>query len=192
MWKSGPVDVADEDYFLALDCGGDTISIYKGTPGNVEYTLWTSPVGAMVPFHAGALEFTDFIEMNEDKHNGDCFGGPVDATFVQDQYCNERGNGCTVGWTEPGEVLSYSFRTAFPQTLTIDLRAAGPQGGKEFMAWIEGLPNSGATFTIPAGGTWMDFADYTMDVDVPAGEHVLKVEFKHGHVNLCAVSVMTK
>ena len=43
VWKSGPGPWSG-DYFLALDCGEETISIYKGTPSNPQGTTWTSSV----------------------------------------------------------------------------------------------------------------------------------------------------
>jgi len=49
VWKSGPVGAADQDYFLALDCGGDTISVYQGTPDNHQGTIWTSQANAAPP-----------------------------------------------------------------------------------------------------------------------------------------------
>lgn len=38
----------DTTIVLALDCGEETVSIYKGTPTSPQPTIWTLPVGSFV------------------------------------------------------------------------------------------------------------------------------------------------
>jgi hypothetical protein len=40
----------DTTIVLALDCGEDIVSIYRGTPTSPQGTIWTLPVGSFVAF----------------------------------------------------------------------------------------------------------------------------------------------
>ena len=42
VWKSRSAGPGGNKFFLALDCGGDTISIYQGTAKDPGKTIWTS------------------------------------------------------------------------------------------------------------------------------------------------------
>ena len=193
VWAANPFGNPNGDYFLALDCGEETVSIYRGTPSSPHGTIWTSPVGPLVPFDASALDFSGYVESEPNVHSGDCFGGPVDAMWSNDSTCAQRANQwCVIGWTQPGEQLHYKFRAAFPETVMIRLRAASGYDARKFSAWIDGVGGSGKDFVIRQNGGWDTFEDYSWDVDLPAGQHTLKVYFNDGDVNLCSVTVMTK
>jgi hypothetical protein len=173
--------------------GGDDMP--RNTAQSFEYSCPavsspSLPDAHQVPFHTSALDFADFVD-SDDNHTGSCSeGGAVDSKLTNDSVCNSRGSQCTVGWTEPGEELTYIFEsTTSDQMVNVVLRASSNTADKKFSVEIDSIPGEKRTFR-SIGRGWDNFDDYEWRVQLPSGTHNLKVKFVSGQVNVCSVGVI--
>lgn len=120
-----------------------------------------------------------FDESNGNEGNSRCGQSDVDMQLTRDSafgYCN-------VGWTRAGEWLEYEISTPRDDEFDITLRASAETAGQLVHLEINGLDVSGPV-EIPANG-WQNFADVLITgVPVSEGDHVLRVVFDTGWVNL--------
>jgi cytolysin (calcineurin-like family phosphatase) len=101
---------------------------------------------------------------------------------VDMETTTDAGGGCNVGWTEPGEWLE--FRISSPTTRNVDItaRLASDAGGRTVRLELDGAALG--SLAAPSGG-WQSWQSRTLgNVRLPAGDHVLRVVFDTGNVNL--------
>jgi hypothetical protein len=111
-------------------------------------------------------------------HQGNCGSGPVDQETTSDP----NGGNCNVGWTVAGEYLEYDLSSQTARPYDITLRMASANAGKTASVQLDGV--TVGTVTAPNAG-WQSFADRTLSaVNVPAGNHVLRITFVTGDTNL--------
>lgn len=207
VWSTPVVGQPGISQWFALDCSGDAVGVYQGKwdiPGNVTWkstplvpfaVSGRAPHGLHVPFHTSALQFTGFVD-SDTVHEGSCWEGPVDAKPVSDFVCNSRGSLCTVGWTNDGEELTYTFTTdgdsMAPQELTkvdIILRLSSLAEGLKVSLKIDSSSDIGTLQTI--GGGWDVFRDYKWTTTLSkSSKHKLRVTFLDGGINMCSISVL--
>lgn len=109
-------------------------------------------------------------------------GSPTACTYLgmDVDVENSTEGGCNVGWTEPGEKLTYNITTA-DHTYDINLRLASMDAGKRVSVYV----NSTLVDTVSTnGGGWQSWTTATIPgVYIPANA-VLTVEFYDGATNL--------
>lgn len=203
VWSTGSLNEHPSvSHWFALDCDWNTVGIYEGRwdiPGNVvwqsaplaEYAFGAAPRIFEVPFHASALDFTDFVDSDE-VHQGTCSEGPVDAKPTNDYVCKSRGSLCTVAWIRSGEELTYAFTSDNSEQMLVDviLRVSSRAPGRRIDVEIDSIPEGQSFLT--NGGGWDHFDDYVWTTTLRSGRHNLRVKFVKGSVNLCSVSVIMK
>jgi cysteine-rich repeat protein len=140
------------------------------------------PLVRALPARIEAEAFERFADSST-VHEGNCGSGAVDQETTSDP----NGGTCHVGWTAAGEFLEYDLSSPAARTYNFTLRVASANAGKTVRVQLDGV-NIG-TVTAPSAG-WQSFADRTLSaVNVTAGNHVLRVTFVTGEVNLNYVDV---
>jgi beta-glucanase (GH16 family) len=136
---------------------------------------------AQVPFggspHAipGVIEAEDF----DDGANGQSYfdvdggnlGGVYRDTDVDIQSSSE--GDFNIGWVREGEWLEYTVDVQTPGTYAFDARVASLSTGGSFMLELEGVDLSGV-ITIPATGAWQNWTDVSGEIELGAGEQVIR------------------
>ena len=188
---------------LFLDPNHYTLRVYFETGGvnlcSVAVKPSTSRYNLFVPGMYTALMYNDYIEHSAERR-GDCpasgvwFGGPVpDAQITFDPVCNqalrETKVACNIGWTEPGEVLFYSFDLdGHHDLLNLSFRVASNSAKRRFQVTANGQSR---TFSTPGTG-WQEFKTVTWsNLSIGTNKYFeVRVAFIDGSVNLCAVGAM--
>jgi len=135
-----------------------------------------------LPARIEAEAFERFADSST-VHEGNCGSGPVDQETTSDP----NGGTCNVGWTVAGEFLEYDLSSAAARTYNLTLRVASANAGKTASVQLDGV--TVGSVTAPSAG-WQSFADRTVSaVNVGAGNHVLRVTFVTGDVNLNYIDI---
>jgi hypothetical protein len=95
------------------------------------------------------------------------------------------GGGYGIGWIAAGEWLAYDISVATAGAFTINARVASafPEA-KKFHYVLDGKPLAGGTATLSGGDGWQSWKNVsTGDVQLPAGNHVLKIVFDNEKLN---------
>ncbi len=91
--------------------------------------------------------------------------------------------GYDVGWIETAEWLQYTVTVAEAGTYDIAARVASGGSGGRFFLLLDGA--SLGSITAPVTGGWQNWQTVTLaGVELPEGEHVLKVAVRTGGFNL--------
>jgi hypothetical protein len=150
----------------------------------------------IIPFRAPALDFNDFNVANPTQELV-CGDGLVDAQPTSDLICIHRdGSECNIGFTEPGEWVSYDFTSLESEDYYIWARIASEVPGKTIRLEVEERLDLGdeiqpTSFIFEAPGLgWKAFVDVGFQLYMGDGDYTLKVYFDTGDVNLCSVQVV--
>ncbi len=88
-----------------------------------------------------------------------------------------------VGWTHQGEWLTYTVRVAEAGAYDIEARVASEAGGGAFRLILGG--ESIGEIEVASTGGWQDWESrYLRSVDLPAGQHEMRIYFTESDVNL--------
>ncbi|MEZ6318823.1 MAG: family 16 glycosylhydrolase [Phycisphaerales bacterium] len=98
-------------------------------------------------------------------------GGQYRATGVDIEVCNE--GGYNIGWVRQGEWTEYTVNVLQTGTYRVDTRVAAQSNGGTFRFEIDGTPVSGDV-AAPVTGGWQTWVTATTEVDLEAGEHILR------------------
>jgi hypothetical protein len=146
-------------------------------PAEVELEGLEQAIVVSIPGLIEAERFERFGD-SDTVHEGNCGSGPVDAEVTTDL-----GGGCNVGWTKPGEWLEYDTRVATTASFTVTARVASAVAGRGFHIEVDGKDVT-SRLTAPSAG-WQAFEDrVSASFVLSAGDHVVKVVFDDGDVNL--------
>jgi hypothetical protein len=133
-----------------------------------------------VPARIQAEDYVRFSESTPTTNSG----GKCDRADGVDKELTTDPNGgnCNVGWTAAGEWLEYDISAASDGFAGINLRLASNVAARTVHAELDGV--SLGTLTAPATG-WQSWADRAYsNLRLRAGNHVLRVVFDTGDVNL--------
>ncbi len=158
---------------------GDQVP-YEGAPwaipGTVEagkYDIFEGGVGQGVAYRDNSLENSGDFRRSE----------YVDAALHPTE-------GAYVGWIAAGEWLEYTVfvEQAGIYNLTLRYASGNSQGGGPLSLTLNGEPVR-TPFTVPTTNSWDTFGGHTVSgLELPAGEHVLRVTFVGGELNLGRMS----
>jgi cysteine-rich repeat protein len=168
---------------LACSAGpGDGSSAFGADSDATGIESVAQPLVRALPARIEAEAFERFADSNA-VHEGNCGSGAVDLETTTDP----NGGTCHVGWTIAGEYLEYDLSSASARTYNLTLRVASANAGKTVRVQLDGVTLG--TVTAPNAG-WQSFADRTLSaVNVAAGNHVLRVTFVTGEVNLNYIDI---
>ena len=118
-------------------------------------------------------------------HSGNCGSGPVDVEVTSDP----NGGQCNIGWTAAGEWLEYDVNVLQTGNYDLVFRLASGQTGRTVHLEVDGVNRSGVV-TSPSAG-YQAFADRRVsNVALSAGQHVFRIVFETGLVNLNYLDVI--
>ena len=176
---------------VQLPAGSHTLRVtfLTGRVNLCAVSVYRAATDLALPFDIGAAtNYSGYFENTPEKNFGDCGPGPVDAKHIDETVCSQRGDGCTIGWTLPGEYVEYDFSSTSNQFVDVTFRVASDDGMSKVYVEIDGL-EGGEELSGPGLG-WDTFSDLVWRrVQLPAGNHTLRITFVTGSVDLCSVSV---
>ena len=169
--------------FQALGGTALTVSLCvscSSTGGEGEVASYESQALVVaVPARIQAESYVRFAETTAVNSGGQCDRGDgVDMELTSDP----NGGNCDVGWTAAGEWLEYDISTPTARAYDISVRAASMLTPRSYHVNLDGV--SLGTKTAPSAG-WQSFQDQVFSqVNLSAGNHVLRLAFDTGEVNV--------
>jgi len=142
-------------------------------PGTIEPGKYDSYEGGV----GQNISYFDNSQYNE--------GGYRPNEYVDVEYFGEI-EGPTLGWIEAGEWVEYSILVETPGYYDLDFRYASgsPNGGGPFYFEIDGN-NVSDNYSVDYTGDWYNWTSQEVgDIEMNAGEHILRVMFVEGGFNL--------
>ncbi len=156
--------------FTVNGVGGGSAAFPDGTPHSIPGTINATN------FDTGGqgLAYND----NDLGNNG---SGPRASENVDTEYRTAGGN---VGWIQEGEWLTYSTYVATTGSYDIDFEVASLPGGGAFQLQIDGTDVT-PVINVDATGGWGVFTNVvTTNVQLSAGDRVLRIDINQGGFNL--------
>jgi hypothetical protein len=185
VWKNVELDAVQEHSVLVGFPSG------KVNLCSVSVDIVENPMSIPTsPFTLNALQYSGYYLDQNESPLGTCNDGLVDAQPTSDFICQLSGP-CNIGWTEPGEWISYAFRVLDYDDYDIWLRVASASAGRSIRLELPTVREGtlAAEFDVPANG-WQSFEDIVWeDHFLDPGDYVLKVFFSTGLVNFCSITV---
>ncbi|NLP01070.1 MAG: carbohydrate-binding protein [Fibrobacter sp.] len=126
-------------------------------------------------------EGTAYHEANGNGNEGlaDFRNDEVDIEVTQDQS-----GSYNIGYALSGEWLEYTINVAATGTYNIDLRVAVNGSGRSLKIEMDGVNITG-NIELPNTGGWQTWTTVTKnDVELTAGEHVMRITFNTDYMNL--------
>lgn len=135
------------------------------------------PYGGVPHALPGTFEFEHFdVGGPEVAYHETSEGGSVGIDFrsnedVDIEECGE--GGYSLGYTVAGEWLEYTVNAAGAGTYNMELRVACNESGRSLSVSSDGNPIA-SNITIPNTGAWQTYQTVSREVELPAGEQVLR------------------
>lgn len=111
---------------------------------------------------------------------------------VQTQNTTDTGGGLNVGWIDPGDWVTYPINVASSGTYKVSYRVASLNGGGTIQAENGTTGQVFGSAQVPATGGWQTWTTISHDVNLSAGEQVLKLAFPAGGFNLNWIKIEEK
>ncbi len=129
-------------------------------------------------------------------------GAPIGARVEAESYVAQNGwtdgganfvennagasGGKNIGWTAPGNSLSYRVDVAEAGTYQLELRVANGTGAEapDAISFRDAAGTESATVSVPATGGWGTYQSVTVPVTLAAGDQVVTVFCETGGFNL--------
>jgi beta-glucanase (GH16 family) len=179
----------DQDFHLLLNVAVGGNPLPNPTPASVfpqtmevDWVRWyqelQSPFGVEPAPIPGRIEAEDFDE----GYQGQAFYD-ADPLNVGLEYRIEESvdiqqssdGGYNVGWMRPGEWIEYTVDVQQPGPYRVSARVASQSSGGSFRLLFDGQ-DVGADFTVPPTGGWQSYTSVPVEIDLPAGETVMRFE----------------
>ncbi|ACT01491.1 carbohydrate-binding protein [Paenibacillus sp. JDR-2] len=95
-----------------------------------------------------------------------------------------------VGWNQTGEWLKYNIHVAEEGLYDLDLWAATTFTDAQVRLWLDDTTDLTGTLSVPASGDWNKWKSVTKSgIQLPAGDHELKVEIVKGEFDMTRLSL---
>ncbi|WP_258168234.1 carbohydrate-binding protein [Paenibacillus sp. AR247] len=95
-----------------------------------------------------------------------------------------------VGWNQTGEWLKYNIRVAEEGLYDLDLWAATTFKDAQVRLWLDDTTDLTGILNVPASGDWNKWKSVTKSgIQLPAGDHELKVEIVKGEFDMTRLSL---
>jgi len=136
-------------------------------------TPTATPTPTQPPFVDQRFEAEDYNNAFDTSAGNS--GGQYRNDNVDIEASTDEGSGFNVGWWATGEWLSFNTLTIPSEgNYKIRARVASPNGGSASFDLGEGTSTLGS-ITIPATGAWQNWQTVTLDAQLSAGTHSLRV-----------------
>jgi hypothetical protein len=101
------------------------------------------------------------------------------------ETCTDTGGGTDMGWTDAGDYLDYLVTVANAGSYAVNYRIASLNtAGQIEMQLINENVISLHTIDLPVTGGWQTWTTATKNVELPAGNHKLRILIKKGGFNM--------
>jgi len=101
------------------------------------------------------------------------------------ETCTDTGGGIDLGYTDAGDYLDYLIDVVSPGVYAVNYRVAAlSAGGQIEMQLVEEPMKSLHVIDIPGTGGWQTWTTVTKNVDLPAGQHILRLLITKKEFNL--------
>ncbi len=137
-----------------------------------------------VPFNGEPADLTQRVEA-EDYDHGYAGQSYSDTSLFNEggEYRLENGvdievssaGGYNVGFLSPGEWMEYTIEIPETGRYRIDASVASQSSGGSFRLLFDGT-DFGADFIVPSTGGWQNWVTTTAEIEIPAGEYVMRFE----------------
>ncbi|WP_394175970.1 carbohydrate-binding protein [Thalassotalea litorea] len=202
---SAPVEgIYQMDYRLASGTGSDgfTMSIngqvidtqtVENTGGWQNWVTQSSPefnltVGqhtVRFDFLGGGINF-NYFELNSPLFEifleAESFDFSAAGVDVQTEETLDENGGLNVGWIDAGDYLEYDVNIPVTGKYKITYRVASNGGSEGFETSLNGTLVH--TQTVADTGGWQNWSSVTAEVELEAGEQVLRLDFVGGAINV--------
>jgi hypothetical protein len=156
----------------------------------------TSRYYVHVPGKYSALFYADYLELTKERY-GDCpyVHSGMDALVTTDPECieaiSEHEVTCSIGWTDPGESVTYQFITdGIHQFVNLSFRISSNSADRHMK--IDFYSAYPSTFVIDGPGKGFDTYETVVLRNLYIGAlryHDIFVTFMDGKMNLCSFGV---
>ncbi|WMJ74652.1 immunoglobulin domain-containing protein [Cytophagaceae bacterium ABcell3] len=182
------------------DFGEYTVVIYNShgttTSTPVQLRMWQEG-----PYHGapvqlpGRIQAQDYDIGGQDVSYYDTSPGNTGGAYRDDdvdiEVAMDSEGSYNVGWTEEGEWLNYSVEVTAEGTYDFEFRVASNESDKNFSVELNGETII-ETVDVPNTGGWQTWQTITInDVELPEGEHILRIRFNTDAINLNYFDVTT-
>jgi hypothetical protein len=158
----------------------------------------TSRYYVYTPGTYSALFYADHTEKTPNERFGDCPNPPsgtVDALVTRDEECTKATSElvvpCTVGWTEPGEQLTYQFKTdGVHESVNISFRISSNKPSRRMEVVLHSASPSTFIITGPGKG-WDEYETVALEnIHIGTSQyHDIFVKFLDGGINICSFGI---
>nr|MBA2480607.1 carbohydrate-binding protein [Planctomycetota bacterium] len=168
---------------VSLSAGTHTMRVAMDTSGfNVDYIDVATAAGSPAITLPARLQAEDYARYSDTSAGNS--GGAYRSDGVDIEPTTDAGGGQNVGWIAAGEWLEFDVRVATAGAYALRARVASSIAGtKTLRVRIDGADVSGAMSFTDASG-WQSWADVTATATLAAGNHVLRIAFDTGGMNL--------
>lgn len=183
---------------IQLPAGSHTLRVVFGS-GNVNLNFIDvaavdappPPPPPTLPRVPGRIEVEDYRDGGAGVGYNDTTSGNAGGLYRSDdvdiQACSDASSGpvCyNVGWTDLGEWLAYDVEIASAGFYTFTVRYATPSNGRSVRFELNGVDVTGAIALPNTGGYQVWSSVTSAPVELPAGQHTLRLVLISGNTNL--------
>ena len=184
LTNAGANTYEDQTFTISAAAGNYTLRVVFETASvNLNYVY--AGFVANVPGRLEAESYLRYNELDPSTNQGSSSSPQCNrGDGVDIESTNDGGNGCSIGWVQPGEWLEYKVLRNSPNpSWSIALRAGTGAAGKTIQVLLDGV-NQG-TFTVPNTG-WGNFTNVNVPITIPNQNfvHDLRIVFPVNDVNL--------
>lgn len=159
-------------------------------PVTITLEAHQAPYGTSPHQIPGRIEAEEYDQGGEGTayHEADENGNEGQTDFRNDQVdietTTDQSGSYNIGYALEGEWLEYTVNVAAAGTYNIELRVAVDGDGRNLKIEMDGVNISG-NVELPNTGGWQTWTTVTVnDVELTAGEHVMRITFNADYMNL--------
>lgn len=119
-------------------------------------------------------------------------GGVYRSNSVDIEACTDQGEGYNVGWTKPGEWLTYSINIVKTGNYVFTSRVASQVSTGKYKIEIDGVDKTGNLFVSSSGGWQAWVNNKSQETELTEGNHILKFVIINGDFNLNNINIFEK
>lgn len=191
-WETVTVEdvrLTDGEHVLRLTMGETDYINMNHLTFRLTQEFVQEPFGGTAAVIPGRIEAENYDEggeglgFHEVNANGNEGGADYRNDEVDIENSNDDGGGYNIGYALPGEWLEYTVDVSANGSYDLDLRLAKDGANGVMHILIDGIDVTG-DIDVPNTGAWQAYETVTIeDIDLTAGEHVIRVVFDTQYTN---------
>lgn len=168
----------DLEWQVDLEAGPQALDVvFDGGEFNLNYLdIQVAGNAVTLPAKLEAEDYEEAYDATAGNQGGEYREGNVDIGLSFDND-----NVYSVGWTDPGEWLSYTVYSSESKNYALNLRMATALDGRNVLIRLDG--QDVMNVAVPNTGGWSNWTTVRETLALPAGSHTLQVVFSNGGLN---------